>query len=113
MFFGLDHHDKSIACHEYPIQLWQFVSYNGIIHSINGVLLVLITGITRAVTVLCLHFAHRRTIFFSGTPWNSERRAAYEKVQHHQDGNRIAKVLKFKSHRGLGRVDLPLLKKEM
>ena len=90
--------------------------FNGIIliiHSINGVLLVLITGITRAVTVLCLHFAHRRTIFFSGTPWNSERRAAYEKVQHHQDGNRIAKVLKFKSHRGLGRVDLPLLKKEM
>ena len=35
---------------------------------------------------------------------------AYEKVQHQQDGNRIAKVLKFKSHRGLGRVvQMPLL----
>ena len=43
----------------------------------------------------------------------AELRAAYEKVQHHQDGNRIAKVLKFKSHCGLGRVDLPLLYRDV
>ena len=36
------------------IQLWPFISYNclyGIIHSRNEVLLVVITGITRAITV--------------------------------------------------------------
>ena len=89
--------------------------FNGIIliiHSINVVLLVLITGITRAITVLCLDFAHRKTpskIYQQNSVEHVELRA-YEKVQHHQDGNRIAKVLKFKSHRGLGRVvQMPLL----
>ena len=53
-----------------------------------------------------VHFAHRRLV----KNRTQQERAAYEKVQHHQDGNRIAKVLKFKAHGGLlAGVDSPLL----
>ena len=90
--------------------------FNGIIliiHSINVVLLVLITGINSGhnciMSSFCTSKKHRQKIYQQNSVEHVELRA-YEKVQHHQDGNRIAKVLKFKSHRGLGRVvQMPLL----